>query len=30
MSEKKEYTIEDFEILSVIGKGVFGKVLLVR
>ena len=30
MSEKKSYTLDDFTILSVIGKGIFGKIFLVR
>ncbi len=30
MSQKKEYNIDDFTLLRVIGKGCFGKIILVR
>lgn len=30
MLQETEYTIDDFTILSVIGKGCFGKILLVK
>lgn len=30
MSMNKEYKIDDFTLLRVIGKGCFGKILLVR
>lgn len=30
MLVEKEYSIDDFTMLSVIGKGCFGKILLVK